>query len=109
MHASLFAYVLGRGLYFGLLALTGILVAWHRSDAFRRRGYWIWLVCAFCNALLMPFGYTLMQSFRISYADAVFLRKLYAGSWLVADGYCVFVGVVLGGIVSFIVFGRTRV
>jgi hypothetical protein len=100
MYDSSAFLVLGRAAIYGLVFLVGTIVAIQKSSAFRRRWYWWLLIAAFGYCLLSPFIYMWITSYRISLADAVFLRELHAGSWRVAEAYCVFIGVVLGGLIG---------
>jgi hypothetical protein len=91
-------YVLGRGLFCGLLGFLGMFVVNRDAGDFLSGSYWKWLVGALACALLGPITYMWMQSFQISLIDAATLHVLRAGSWHVAEGYGLFGGVVLGGV-----------
>jgi hypothetical protein len=97
-----------RAAFYGVLALLGTLVALHQSPKFRHRGYWLWFSGALCWALVAPFAYMWIQSFNISFADAVLLRHPRAGSWRVAEAYGVVAGVSIGGLIGLIAFRHPR-
>jgi hypothetical protein len=94
-------YVVSRGAFYGTVVLIGVFLSLRQSTAFRRNYRWV-LVASLGNALAMPFAYMWMTSFKLSYIDALTLSELHAGSWLVADGYCIFLGVVLARLVDFV-------
>jgi glucan phosphoethanolaminetransferase (alkaline phosphatase superfamily) len=93
-------FVFGEAAFSGLLFLVCTIVAIQKSSAFRRRWYWWLLTSAFGYCLLSPFIFMWTTPYQISVADAFFLRNLHAGSRRVAEGYSVFIGVVLGGLIG---------
>jgi len=100
MYDSSEFFVFGRAAIYGLIFLVGTIVVIQKSSAFRRRWYWWLLIASFGYYILSPFIYMWITSYRISLADAVFLRELHAGSWRVAEAYSVFIGVLLGGLIG---------
>ena len=101
-------FLLGRGAFYGLLALVGTILILRKAPTFHQSRYWWLLGAAACNALLMPIGYMWITSYTMTYIDALSLRALYAGSWLVVDGYFLLAGVLAGGLVGFLAFHRQR-
>lgn len=98
-------FTFGQAAIYGLIALVGSIVGLRQLPVFRRSLYWWLLAIAFCNSLLQPFVYMWMTSYTVSLADAVLMRTFHAGSWLVAEGYSVFLGLAVGGLIGF-GFGR---
>ena len=94
-------FTFGRAAIYGLIVLVGSTVAIRQSLVFRRRWYWWMLTIAFGNCLLRPFIYMWTTSYKVSLADAVLMRTFHAGSWRVVEGYSVFVGLAVGGLIGF--------
>src|ERR1700675_4930958 len=100
LELSLWWLLFSKAAVYGLMALVGTLVALRQSARFRRRGYWWCLAGAVCMAFTMPLGYMWMQSNNISFTDALLLRQVRAGSWLVAEGYAILAGTAIAGLVN---------
>src|SRR5882672_3383101 len=99
MSYSDYVWTFGQAAIVGLIALIGSIVLLRRSESFKKRGYFQFLTITFLNALASPFIYIWMTSYDISLADAVLMKTFYAGSWLVAEGYFLFAGMAVGGII----------
>jgi hypothetical protein len=93
-------FVFGTAAIHGLIFFVGTIIAIQKSSRFRRRWYWWLVIGAVGYCLISPFIYMWITSYKISLADAVFLRNFHAGSWRVAEAYFVFVGVVVGGLIG---------
>ena len=91
----------GFAVIYGLVVLVGSIIAIQRSMIFKRRWFWWLLFIAFANCFLQPFVYMWMTSYNVSFMDAVLMRTFYAGSWHVAEGYAVFLGLAVGGLIGF--------
>lgn len=73
-----------------------------RSRKFRGNWYWWLLSLAFMYAVAAPLAYRwINRDFSISLRDAFLPRTFHFGIWLVAQGYVVLIGVLVGGLVGF--------
>lgn len=89
--ASVFGVIVG-----GCTAL-GIV----RFPTFRKDWYWRLVSFSLAYAALAPLAYYwINRDFSISLRDAFLLRTFHFGVWLVATGYLVLLGVLVGGLVG---------
>ena len=108
MFESVLLLTVGRAVVAGTVFLVGSIVAIRRSVTFRRRWYWWLLAFSLAEALLGPFFYIWITSYDVTLQDAILLRTFHAGSWHVAEGYCIFLGTAAGGLIGFGMVRRSK-
>jgi hypothetical protein len=99
---------LGQALMYGAIFMAGSIVGIRRSQTFRRRWYWWLLSFSFADALIGPFVYLWITSYDVSLQDAILLRTFHAGWWHVPNGYSIFLGTGIAGLIGFVVLKRSK-